>query len=438
MTIPNDKLALKKIFSLKGDPVLWTVYFLLIAVSLIEVYSAASALTFKNGNIMSPIIGHGTNLLIGVLCAWVMHNIPCRWFKLGTFVWVLSLGALAVLPFLNLKVNDGARWIPVGGIHIQPSEFAKGTLVIVVAIILSAFQTPRGTDRHAFRYIMIATVITCLLIFSENFSTAGILFLVIFLMMYIGRVPLRQLGKLLAVMILLGGGFVFVARTVPQEAIDKYVPALHRMDNFNSRIDKFINRNDSVAFDIKKEPQVGHAHIAIAKSNIIGCGPGNSRERDFLPQAYSDFIFAIIIEELGLLGGAGVVFLYVVILFRACRIANRCERSFPAFLVLGLALLIVVQAAVNMAVAVGLMPVTGQPLPLISRGGSSIMVTSMYIGMMISVSRSAKKREDKSALSTATQGEATQTPDADSSPDASTSANAIVNEAEFRRTDGIE
>lgn len=402
MTIPNDRLALKKIFSLRGDPVLWTVYFLLIAVSLIEVYSATSTLTFKNGSIMRPIIGHGTNLLIGFFCAWVMHNIPCRLFKLGTIVWVLSLMMLILMPFIGTKINDGARWIEILGIRFQPSEFAKGSLVIVVAIILSGFQTSRGTDRHAFRYIMIVTVLTCLLIFTENFSTAGILFLVIFLMMYVGRVPLRQLGKLMAVLILMAAGLVVVATTVPQQVIDEKVPVLHRLDNFKSRIDRFANKNDTVAFDIEKEPQVGHAHIAIAKSHIFGCGPGNSRERDFLPQAYSDFIFAIIIEELGLAGGAAVVFLYVVILFRACRIANRCERSFPAFLVLGLALLIVVQAAVNMAVAVGLMPVTGQPLPLISRGGSSIMVTSMYIGMMISVSRSAKKREIKPATDSAT------------------------------------
>jgi hypothetical protein len=145
-------------------------------------------------------------------------------------------------------------------------------------------------------------------------------------------------------------------------------------------------------FDIQKEPQVGHAHIAIAKSNIIGCGPGNSRERDFLPQAYSDFIFAIIIEELGLVGGAVIVLLYIIILFRASRIASRCERNFPAFLILGLAMLIVVQAAINMSVAVGLIPVTGQPLPLISKGGTSTIINCIFIGAMLSVSISAKKK----------------------------------------------
>ena len=197
---------------------------------------------------------------------------------------------------------------------------------------------------------------------------------------------------------------IILAHVLTTDAIVEKVPILHRLNNFTARIDRFMGLNQGEAsdstkqlkakdFDIQKEPQVGHAHIAIAKSNIIGCGPGNSRERDFLPQAYSDFIFAIIIEELGLVGGAVVVLLYIILLFRASRIANRCERNFPAFVILGLAMLIVVQAAVNMSVAVGLIPVTGQPLPLVSRGGSSIMVTSIYFGMMISISHFAKKRD---------------------------------------------
>ena len=171
---------------------------------------------------------------------------------------------------------------------------------------------------------------------------------------------------------------------------------------------------------------MGHAKIAIAKSNIIGCGPGNSKERDFLPQAYSDFIFAIIIEELGLVGGAAVVFLYIILLFRASRIANRCERNFPAFVVLGLAMLIVIQALVNMSVAVGLIPVTGQPLPLISRGGSSILVTSIYFGMMISVSRFAKQRQPAAEAGNATDHN-TDLPE----------KQTVVNNTEFQSDEGI-
>ena len=251
--------------------------------------------------------------------------------------------------------------------------------------------------------------------------------------MVFGRVPWQQIGKLI-LSLLIGVIAVYcLVKAIGTETLSNEVGVLHRFDNFVSRIDRFLGtEKDSLSadstkqtrpkdyFDLKEQPQEGHAYIAIAKSHIIGCGPGNSRERDFLPQAYSDFIFAIIIEELGLLGGAAVVLLYIMLLFRACKIANRCERSFPAFLTLGLALLIVVQAAINMCVAVGIVPVTGLPLPLVSRGGSSIMVTSIYFGMMISVSRFAKRRETTAA-----------------SEAAQPRRNAAVNEAEFHNDEGM-
>ena len=405
MTIPNDKASLRKIFSLQGDKTLWAIFFILTAISLIEVYSATSTLTFSSGNIFKPILSHSANLFIGFVCVWVFHNIPCGWFKFWLPAWIVFVAFLIILPIFGEKVNDGARWINILGIHFQPSEFAKGSLIVIVAFLLSAYQTKKGADRHAFKYILLFTFATCFLIFLENFSTAAILFFVVFLMMFFGRVPLKQLGKLMLCLLIGAIAFILLAKALTTETLIEKLPFLHRLDNFVARIDRFTGSDKTQSadttkqlqakdFDIQKEPQVGHAHIAIAKSNILGCGPGNSRERDFLPQAYSDFIFAIIIEELGLVGGAVVVLLYIILLFRASRIANRCERNFPAFVILGLAMLIVVQAAVNMSVAVGLVPVTGQPLPLISRGGSSIMVTSIYFGMMISISRFAKKRED--------------------------------------------
>lgn len=404
MTIPYDKGSFRNFFTLKGDKTLWAIFFILTAISLIEVYSAASTLTFKSGDILNPIIHHGANLLIGFVCVFVFHKIPCGWFKFWIPAWAVFLAFLIILPLFGTKVNDGARWIDIMGIHFQPSEFAKGSLVVIVAFLLSAYQTKNGADRHAFKLILIATILTCFFIFLENFSTAGILFFVVMLMMFFGRVPMKQLGKLLLGIVITIVAVIILAHVLTTDAIVEKVPILHRLNNFTARIDRFMGLNQGEAsdstkqlkakdFDIQKEPQVGHAHIAIAKSNIIGCGPGNSRERDFLPQAYSDFIFAIIIEELGLVGGAVVVLLYIILLFRASRIANRCERNFPAFVILGLAMLIVVQAAVNMSVAVGLIPVTGQPLPLVSRGGSSIMVTSIYFGMMISISHFAKKRD---------------------------------------------
>ena len=430
MTLPNNKEAIKNFFSLRGDKTLWAIFFILVAISLIEVYSATSTLTYASGNIYKPITHHAINLLIGFFCIFIFHNIPCRWFKFWIPAWVVFVAFLLFLIIFGTKVNDGARWIDIVGIRFQPSEFAKGSLVVIVAFFLSAYQTKKGTDRHAFKYIIIITGITCFLIFLENFSTAGILFLVVVLMMYFGRVPLNQIGKLFLWLGVIVVTLFILAKLLTTEALVEKVPMLHRLSNFTARIDRHFNTSANEAdstkqlkgkdFDIRKEPQVGHAHIAIAKSNIIGCGPGNSRERDFLPQAYSDYIFAIIIEELGLLPAAIIVLLYIMILFRASSIANRCKGSFPAFVILGLAMLIVVQAAVNMSVAVGLIPVTGQPLPLISRGGSSIMVTSIYLGMMISISRFAKKRlpEDKTVPS---------------EEPADETAPTVVNEEEFQK-----
>ena len=305
MTIPNDKASLRKIFTLQGDKTLWAIFFILVAISLIEVYSAASTLTFSSGNIFKPILGHAVNLLVGFVCVWIFHNIPCGWFKFWLPAWVVFVALLIFLPLFGTKVNDGARWIDILGIRFQPSEFAKGSLIVIVAFFLSAYQTKKGADRHAFKYILLFTGITCFFIFLENFSTAAILFLVVVLMMYFGRVPLKQLGTLMLWLIGLGIGVILLAKVLSADAIVEKVPMLHRLTNFTARIDRFLGKDDQAAsdstrqlsakdFDIQKEPQVGHAHIAIAKSNIFGCGPGNSRERDFLPQAYSDFIFAII------------------------------------------------------------------------------------------------------------------------------------------------
>ena len=242
-------------------------------------------------------------------------------------------------------------------------------------------------------------------------STAALLFAVVILMMFIGLVPLKQLGKLVGILVF----FAFLAiamvmivgnDTTGQEVAkteqtdqpkkkSKLEKMLHRADTWKGRILKF-GKDDVTPqeYDLDKDAQVAHANIAIVSSNIIGKGPGQSVERDFLSQAFSDFIFAIVIEELGLLGAAFVVFLYIILLYRAARIASRCENNFPAFLVMGLALLLVVQAAFNMMVAVGLAPVTGQPLPLISKGGTSTIINCAYVGAILSISRSAKMKKE--------------------------------------------
>ena len=303
---------------------------------------------------------------------------------------------LLIVVMFTGRINDAARWISIAGIQFQPSEFAKMAVVIVTAFILSKGRTEDGANPNAFKNIMIIAGTICAIILPENFSTAFLLFGVVFLMMYIGHVPLKKLGILVGS--LFSVAIVGIAFLIITKDID--VPFMHRFDTWRTRIEKFVSNEEIAAskFDTDKDGQVAHARIAVATSHIIGKGPGNSVQRDFLSQAFSDFIFAIVIEELGLLGGAFVVFLYICLLIRVGRIAKRCNRSFPAFLVIGIGLLLVTQAVFNMMVAVGLAPVTGQPLPLISRGGTSTIINCVYIGMLLSVSRYTASIEQEELL----------------------------------------
>ena len=399
----------------KGDKVIWMVFFFLCMISIVEVFSASSNLTYKSQNYMGPIVFHTVTIILGAVVAVVTLNIPCRYFKLMTpFLLIITVVLLLWVLATGERTGDASRWINIFGLTFQPSEIAKGTVVLATAQILSAMQRENGADKKAFKYILWIVVPIAMLIMVENLSTAALLCSVVFLMMFIGRVPMVQLGKLVGVVASLAlAGFLFImavgndnnvavdkAKTEqvskPKEK-SKLEKILHRADTWKSRIKKFSNKEIITPdqYDLDKDAQVAHANIAIVSSNIIGKGPGQSVERDFLSQAFSDFIFAIVIEELGIVGATFVVFLYIVLVYRTARIASRCENNFPAFLAMGLALLLVIQAAFNMLVAVGIAPVTGQPLPLISKGGTSTIINCAYIGVILSVSRSAKKRQAK-------------------------------------------
>ena len=391
----------------KGDKVIWMVLLFLCLISVVEVFSASSTLTYKSQNYLGPIIGHAWKILLGVGMAILILNIPCRFFKLMTPALLLISGIMLLwVLFFGEKTNDAGRWISLFGLKFQPSEIAKGTMVLVTAQILSAMQREDGADKRAFKYILMIVIPYSILIGLENLSTAALILAVIFLMMFVGRIPLIQLGKLMGAgvifVILMVGAIYMLGSFENNETTETQTEAivngevkkdtkksggvLHRFSTWKARIDKHLNKKDVAPadYDLDKDAQVAHANIAIVGSNIIGKGPGKSVERDFLPQAFSDFIFVIIIEELGIIGATFVVFLYIVLLYRAARIANRCENNFPAFLVMGLALMLVIQATFNMLVAVGIAPVTGQPLP--------------HIGAMLSVSRSAKKRPQNMTL----------------------------------------
>jgi cell division protein FtsW len=407
----------------KGDKVIWMVFFFLCMISIVEVFSASSNLTYKSQNYIGPIAFHTVTIVIGALVAVVTLNIPCRYFKLMTpFLLIISGITLLWVLVGGESINGANRVISLpGGITFQPSEIAKGTMVLITAQILSAMQREDGADKKAFKYILWIVIPTAALIGIENLSTAALLLVVIFLMMFIGRIPMSQMGKLVGAAGLAIALFLTLVLTLGSIGTDdekntqtvesvsnnttdtkviKGGGVFHRFVTWRNRIVKHLDKKDvsPLEYDLDKDAQVAHANIAIVSSNIIGKGPGQSVERDFLSQAFSDFIFAIVIEELGIFGAAFVVFLYIVLLYRTARIASRCENNFPAFFAMGLALLLVVQASFNMLVAVGIAPVTGQPLPLISKGGTSTIINCAYIGAILSVSRSAKKRTGNLAV----------------------------------------
>lgn len=377
----------------QGDTVIWIIFFLLCCISLIEVYSAGATLTYKTGDTFAPLIKQGGFLLMGTFIAFTVHNIPCRWFRAIPLIgYPLSVILLVAVLVGGVTENDASRWIDLCGIRFQPSEIAKGVLITTVAMILMMLQTEKGADRRAFKWILTLTAIVCGLIFVENFSTAAMLFFVVYLMMILGRVPWAQIGKLTAAGLLAAALGFSVLMMIPSNAGGDGV--LHRASVWKGRLTAAFEHKETPPekYDLDKQAQEGYSSVAIASSRITGKGPGNSTMRDFLPQAYSDFIYAIIIEEFGLWGGTAVVLLYFWLLVQCGRIANRCRGVFPALLIMGLSIMLVVQALFNMAVAVGLAPVTGQPLPLISRGGTSTLITCVYFGMILSVSRYAPRR----------------------------------------------
>ena len=389
----------------KGDKVIWIIFLFLCLISIVEVFSAASTLTYKSGDHWGPITQHSVILMVGVCIVVLVHNIPYKYFRVFP-VFLLPLSTLLLIFVMGMglitgdRVNGAARWMTFFGIQFQPSELAKMGTIITVAYILSRMQEENGANSKAFRYILYVTGFTCLLIFTENLSTAVLLAFSVLLMMYVGRIPFRQLGALVGI----GAAALFLAlatiKFVPAEAWDDI--GLHRMVTWQSRLDNHFDTSviPPEKFDIDADAQIAHANIAIASSGILGKGPGNSVQRDFLSQAFSDFIYAIIIEELGLVGGGIVAFLYIWLLMRIGRIARSCDKSYYAFLVMGIGFLLVTQAMFNMLVAVGIMPVTGQPLPLISKGGTSTLVNCAYIGIVLSISRhinELKKREAQAA-----------------------------------------
>lgn len=384
---------LKKYF--QGDSVIWTVFFLLCMISIVELYSASSSLAFKASNHAAPMLRHAMFLTLGAAIVAGVHMINYK--SISKFAYILlAISVLALIYALlrGVNANDAKRWIGVAGVQFQPSEFAKISLLIVVADLIAKAKNAVELNK-SFIKIVVVTIVICGLICLENLSTAAILFGVVFLMMIIGRVPFKKLGMLLGGIIAAILLLVAVMHIVPK---DHRPHAFDRYYTWEARISRFMD-HDKKAKDkyviTDENYQVMHGQIAIARGGLIGVFPGNSMERNYLPQAYADYIYAIVVEETGLLGGIFVMALYLFLLFRAGQIAWRCNEPYPSLLVIGLTLMIVIQAMVSMGVTVHLGPVTGQPLPIISRGGTSILVTSVYFGIILSVTRYFKKGKHK-------------------------------------------
>jgi cell division protein FtsW len=386
---------------LNGDRTIWTMVFILCLISLVEVFSASSRLTFGKSSFLAPIISHTMHLCIGLVGMWLVHLLHYKWYRLFPVLLVpLSILLLGYLSVRSMGSSGAERWINLGFFQLQPSELGKIGVIMTVAYWLSKLKPDDELSQaNTFWKILALTGFVDALIVGENLSTAVLLAGVIFVMMILGGIAWRRMLALTGVVVGVGIVAVVILLFVPAQTIrdSKIIPS--RATTWQARLQDFSQtRNKPSAYEYAKlvapeKPQETHANIAIATSNILGKGPGNSDERDYLQEASCDFIYAIIIEELGILGGAVVMLVYIVLLFRVGRIATKCKEKYPAYLAMGLGMLLGLQAFINMSVAVGLFPVTGQPLPLISKGGTSVLMTSGCIGMLLGISNTLEKEE---------------------------------------------
>lgn len=383
----------RKVF--KGDKVIWTIFIILCVISLVEIFSATSTIVYRQQNQWGPILRHTMFLIAGVGLILLIHNIPYRYFSSLIFLLLASIVLLIMTFFVGKSVNEADRWLSFMGITFQPSELAKISLMGTVAFLLS--KQNGENDGLLFKWMIGLMALVCGIIAMDNLSTGLLLFGVCYLLMFIGNVKIVRLLKVAGV----GVALLLLLFVIPEKWVDSGPLDRLRLDTWQSRISHFgeaREMSEEEYYTITDDNyQVAHAKIAIANGGVFGVFPGNSTERDFLPQAYSDFIYAIIIEEMGLIGGVFVLLLYVIILIRSGMIARKTEKLFPKYLVLGSALMLSIQAFINMAVAVNLIPVTGQPLPLVSRGGTSTLITCAYFGLILSADRFGigKKSEEE-------------------------------------------
>ncbi len=371
MLVANKILA-----SVKGDRAIWAIFVILSLFSILAVYSATGTLAHlnKEGNTEAYLIKHFGILVVGMLITWLFHRIHYKRFaNWAPMMLALSVPLLLFTVLMGADINDARRWImiPGTGLTFQSSDFAKLALIVYVARSISARQEYIKDFKNAFLPIILPVLLICLLIAPANFSTAFLLFFVCILMMIVGRVDIRFIG-LLMLLGIVGFGLLLL--------LGQVFPGFVRVDTWVTRISDFMEKPDEVY-------QVVQSKIAIANGGWLGEGPGNSIQRNYLPSPYSDYIYAIICEEYGVLGGAVLIGIYLFLFFRIIRLVTKSSKAFGAMVALGLSLLLVIQAYLNIGVAVNLLPVTGQTLPMVSMGGTSILFTCVAFGIMLSVSK---------------------------------------------------
>ncbi len=370
---------------LKGDKGIWVVVLLLSVLSLLAVYSSIVTLAYKykDGDTFYYLFKHAIILVVGLGLMVLAHNLKFKYYsRISQIALFLSVPLLLLTLITGANVNEASRWlvIPVINQTFQTSDLAKLALIMYLARFLSKHQDQIKDFKQAFLPIIVPVMLVCGLILPANFSTAAMLFVTSLIVMFIGRINIKYILSLVGI----GVGTMLILLLIGKSNPD----LLPRMGTWAKRIETFQGGGSKDA-----NYQAEQAKIAIATGGPIGKGPGGSTQRNFLPHPYSDFIYAIIIEEYGTIGGIIVIFLYLILFFRGIRIASKAENTFGSLLAIGLSFSLVFQALINMAVAVNLFPVTGQPLPLVSMGGTSIWFTCLAIGIILSVSRENEKPE---------------------------------------------
>ncbi len=375
---------------LKGDPVIWLIVFVLSIYGVLAVYSSTGTLAYweRDGNTEYYLIKHVALLLFGLFAMWLTHQINIQYFSRISqiLIWV-SVPLLLYTLVFGVEINDARRWFAIGGLTIQSSDVAKLALISYIARFLSKQQGDIHDFKKTLLPILGIIMLICMLIFPEDFSTSAVLFMTSMMLLFIGRIPMKQFGALVGIGVLVFGSAIVIVWNSDVQ--------FGRIATMKSRVEAFMDGSDDGG-----TYQSRQAKIAVARGGFTGEGPGNSRQKNFLPSPFADFIYAIIIEEYGsIFGGLALIVLYLLLLYRCFRIVLKTQNSLAALMAIGLGFSLVTQAFINMGVAVNVLPVTGLALPIVSRGGTSILFTSIAFGIIISASRTIyPEREDEAAV----------------------------------------